>query len=239
LHGFVGDARGTWGHQIDGLCDEFTVVAWDAPGAGRSSDPPESFRMPDYADCVASFVQALGIDRPHVAGLSFGGALALEFFRRHPMLPRSLVLAGAYAGWSGSLPADQVEERLQRSLKLSELPAEQFADAMLASMFSTSAPPEGVKAFAASVLAFHPVGFRAMTRSLAEADSRDVLASIDVPTLLLFGDKDVRAPLEIGEALHAAIRTSRLVVLPGVGHVSCVEAAERFTGEIRDFLRSV
>src|SRR5437899_7194248 len=43
LHGFVGDGR-EWRRQVDGLSDQFTVVAWDAPGAGASSDPPESFR---------------------------------------------------------------------------------------------------------------------------------------------------------------------------------------------------
>lgn len=94
LHGFVGDSR-EWRRQIDGLSHEFTVVAWDAPGAGRSSDPPESFRMPDYADCLAGFVGALGLERPHVVGLSFGGALALELYRRHPAIPMTLVLAGA------------------------------------------------------------------------------------------------------------------------------------------------
>lgn len=50
LHGYVGDGRATWRCQIAELSDEFTVVAWDAPGSGRSSDPPESFRLPDYAD---------------------------------------------------------------------------------------------------------------------------------------------------------------------------------------------
>src|SRR2546425_2513964 len=110
LHGFVGGSRGTWRRQIEGLSDTFTVVAWDAPGSGRSSDPPESFRMPDYADCLAGFVDALSLGRPHVAGLSFGGALALELYRRHRTIPRTLVLAGAYAGWTGSLPPDVVDQ---------------------------------------------------------------------------------------------------------------------------------
>jgi pimeloyl-ACP methyl ester carboxylesterase len=236
LHGFVGDGRATWRHQIDGLSDAFTVIAWDAPGAGRSSDPPEYFRMPDYADCLAGFVDALGFPHAHVAGLSFGGALALELYRRHPAVPRTLVLAGAYAGWPGSLPREAAEQRLQQSLQFSDLPAAQFVAAMVASMFSESAPPERVAEFVASVSRFHPAGFRAMARSTAEADLRDVLARIDVPTLLLYGDKDVRAPLYVGEALHLAIPASRLVVLPGVGHVSSVEAAERFTSEVRAFL---
>lgn len=103
-------------------------------------------------------------------------------------------------------------------------------------MFSKSAPKERVDGFAASVVEFHPNGFRAMALATAEADLRDVLAHIDVPTLLLYGDEDVRAPLSVAEALHASIPQSRLVVMPGVGHVSSVEAAERFNLEVRDFL---
>ena len=115
LHGGASDHR-EWRRQRDALCDEFTVVAWDAPGCGQSSDPPESFRLPDYADCLAGFIAALDLERPHVFGLSFGGGLALELYRRHPALPRSLILASAYAGWAGSLPAGVVEQRLRQVL---------------------------------------------------------------------------------------------------------------------------
>jgi pimeloyl-ACP methyl ester carboxylesterase len=192
LHGFVGDSR-EWRRQIDGLSDEFTVVAWDAPGSGRSSDPPESFRMPDYADCLAGFVDALGLRRPHMVGLSFGGGLALELYRRHPTIPRTLVLASAYAGWAGSLPPEVVEQRLQQSLQLADRPPDQFVRAMIPTLFSESASAEKVDEFAAIITEFHPAGFRTMARSLAEADLRDVLPRIDVPTLLMYGDKDVRA----------------------------------------------
>jgi pimeloyl-ACP methyl ester carboxylesterase len=239
LHGFVGGSRGTWRRQIEGLSDAFTVVAWDAPGSGRSSDPPESFRMSDYADCLAGFVEALGLRRLHIAGLSFGGALALELYRRHPTIPTALVLAGAYAGWSGSLPPDVVGQRLRQSLEVADLPPDRFVAAMIPTMFSESALAERVEEFAVAVSEFRPAGFRAMARSLAEADLRDVLARIDVPTLLLHGDMDVRAPLSVAEALHAAIPTSRLVVFRGVGHVSSVEAAERFNEDVRDFLQKI
>src|SRR6266511_3739056 len=113
LHGGLGDSR-EWRRQLEGLADDFTVTAWDAPGCGGSSDPPETFRLPDYADCLAGFIQALDLGRPHVGGLSWGGGLALELYRRHPQVPRSLVLASAYAGWAGSLPPEVVAERVER-----------------------------------------------------------------------------------------------------------------------------
>jgi pimeloyl-ACP methyl ester carboxylesterase len=76
-------------------------VAWDAPGCGGSSDPPDGFRIADYAACLSDFIRKLGLGRPHVVGLSFGATLALELYRLDPELPRALVLASAYAGWSG------------------------------------------------------------------------------------------------------------------------------------------
>jgi len=236
LHGFVGDGRSTWHRQIEALSDEFTVVAWDGPGAGRSADPPASFRMPDYADCLAGFMATLGLGRSHVAGLSFGAALALELYRRHPKLSTTLILASAYAGWAGSLPPDVAEQRLEQSLRSSELSPTQFVATMLPTMFSKSASKAQIAEFVAAVSEFHPAGFRAMAQASAQADLRDVLPHIEVPTLLLYGDEDVRAPLIVAGALHASIPGSRLVVMNGVGHVSSVEAPDRFNREVRFFL---
>ncbi len=236
VHGFVGDARGTWSGQLEALSADFTVVAWDGPGTGRSADPPAWFRLPEFADCLAGFVAAVGLRHPHVAGLSFGGAMALELYRRHPAVPRTLILASAYAGWAGSLAPEAVADRLRFCLDVADLPPDDFVELMLPSMFSRSAAPERVAAFAAAVREFHPVGFRAMALASAEADLRPVLGRVSVPTLILSGDRDSRAPLSVAEALHAAIPGSQLVVLEDVGHVSAVETPERFNAAIRRFL---
>jgi pimeloyl-ACP methyl ester carboxylesterase len=237
LHGYVGDGRTLWRRQIEDLCDEFTVVAWDAPGAGGSSDPPELCGMAGYADCLASFVEALGLEQAHVVGLSFGAALALEFYRRHPEVPMTLVLASAYAGWGGSLPADVTEWRLQQALELSDLSPAAFVEALLPTMFSASTPAEAVDEFGANMMEFHPVGFRAMARASTE-DLRGVLPTITIPTLLVYGDEDERAPLNVAEDLRDSIPNSRLVLLPGAGHVCNIEAARQFNREVRTFLRS-
>lgn len=237
LHGILGDRR-VWRRQLDDLSDEFAVVAWDAPGCGRSSDPPETFRLPQYADCLAGFVDALGLRRPHVLGLSLGGALALELYRRHPTVPMTLVLASAYAGWAGSLPAEVVEQRLRQCLREADQPPDQWVPGWIPGLLTESAPAELVAEVVAMMSEFHPAGYRAMAYAVAEADLRDVLPHIDVPTLLLYGDADQRSPLNVAEDLHAKVPTSRLVVLPGVGHLSNVEAAAPFNAEVRIFLRS-
>jgi pimeloyl-ACP methyl ester carboxylesterase len=239
LHGGFGISSSMWRPQLDRLSDEFTVVAWDMPGCGHSSDPPEGFGASDYVDCLVEFIKALGLERPHVLGLSFGGVLALELFRWHPTVPRSLVLASAYAGWVGSLPAEVVEQRLQRALREADLPPEQWVRGYIPGFFTEAAPTELIEEMAAMMSEPHPAGLKAIALAFGKADLRDVLPRIDVPTLLLYGDKDVRSPLNVAEDLHAQIPGSTLVVMPGIGHVSNMEAPERFNAEVRNFLREV
>ena len=238
LHGYLGDGRATWGPQLDALSDEFTVVAWDGPGTASSADPPPGFRLADFADRVAELIGALGLERPHVAGISLGGALAIELYRRHPDLPRTLVLASGYAGWAGSLPPAETELRLRQVLELADRPPADFIKEVGPTMFAESTPAETVDAFVANAAEFHPAGLRAMARSMAEADLCDVLPQIAIPTLLIHGDSDVRSPLYVAEQLHAGIPGSKLVVLRGVGHLVNLEAPERFNAALRAFLRS-
>jgi pimeloyl-ACP methyl ester carboxylesterase len=237
VHGAVSDSR-VWRRQLDDLSDEFTVVAWDAPGCGRSADPPDSFRLPDYADALAGFIAALGLGRPHVLGHSFGGGLTLELYRRHPAVPATLILVGAYAGWAGSLPRTEVERRLRFALAVADRLPGGFEPTSMPGLFSKAMSPETVAELVTIMSEIRPVATRAMAHALAEGDLRDVLPAIDVPTLLLYGDADERSPLNVAEDLRDSIPTSRLVVMAGLGHVSYLESPERFNAEVRSFLRS-
>jgi pimeloyl-ACP methyl ester carboxylesterase len=235
LHGGWSDTR-VWRWQLDGLAGDFAVAAWDAPGCGKSSDPPAGWRMADYADCLAGWLEALGIERPHVLGLSWGGALALELYRRHPQVPATLVLAGAYAGWAGSLPPDEVAERLARVRREIERPPAEWVRGYLPSFLTEAAPASLAGEVEAMMLDLHPGGTRTMLEAMAEADLRDVLPRIAVPTLLLYGALDRRSPLAVAEELHAAIPSSQLVVLDGVGHLANAERPEAFNAAVRDFV---
>jgi pimeloyl-ACP methyl ester carboxylesterase len=238
LHGIPGDAR-VWRRQLDDLADEFMVVAWDAPGCGQSSDPNGPFGVTEVATCLADFVEVLDLGRPHVLGLSWGSGVALELYRIAPTLPRSLVLASGYAGWAGSLPVDVVAQRLDAYLTAARTPPNEALRDWRRGLFSPSAPAEIVDEAMAIASEFHPDSLSALARSFAETDLRAVLPAIQVPTLVLHGDADTRSPLNVGHALHTAIPGSQLAVLPGVGHVSNIEAPQSFNAEVRRFLQSV
>jgi pimeloyl-ACP methyl ester carboxylesterase len=228
-----------WGPQLDALADEFTVIAWDAPGCGGSFDPPPDFGSEGYADSLARFIGEQSLERPHVLGLSFGTIVALELFRRHPGIPGSLVLASAYAGWAGSLPAEEVEARRRGWIEDANRPPEQMVDALADTLFTDSVPAAVRDELMGMTFDFRPAGLRAVANASAGADLRDVLARIDVPTLLIYGDADKRSPVSpVGKNLHAAIPGSELVVLPGIGHMVNLEVPERFNEEVRSFLRA-
>lgn len=239
LHGGPSDSR-QWRRQLADLSDEFGVVAWDMPGCGQSSDPPPNWRTRDYVDCLAEFIQVLGLERPHLLGLSFGSGLALELYRWYQSIPRSLILASAYAGWAGSLPRAVVEQRKQGMLKRIELPPDEWAREWLPTLLTESTSPNVIDELKAILLEFHPEGQRALLRSgWAEQDARDILPQIKIPTLLLYGGKDVRSPMDVAKEMHASIPGSTLVVMEGIGHESDMEAPDRFNSEVRRFLRSV
>ena len=241
LHGGMDDSR-SWRWQVNDLADEFRVLAWDAPGCGQSSEPPDIWRMADYADCLKAWLEATGIERPNLLGLSWGSTLALELYRRHPRVPLSLILASAYAGWAGSLPRAEVAARLEGVLAGVDLSREELLRGW-PGLLSPAASPKLIEELASiwddNGGSSHPAGYRAMAHSMAEADLRDVLARIDIPTLLLYGELDQRSPLDIAKELRDRIPSARLEVIPSVGHVSNAEAPNEFNRRVREFLHSV
>ena len=237
LHGFLCDSR-CWGPQLSHLSDQFRVVAWDAPGAGSSSDPADSFTTANYVHCLAGFMDAVGIERAHILGLSWGGILAQEFSRLHAERFRSLILAGTYAGWRGSLPESVWKERLESCLRWASGPHEALVAKFVPSVFTDAAPRQLRAEFSTIVSEFHPAGFRLMSLSSAEVDTRDLRPRIDVATLVLWGEDDRRSPLNVAEQFHAAIPHAERAIIPAAGHLSNMERPDVFNGHVRRFCLS-
>lgn len=235
LHGAVCDSR-VWRIELESFADAFTVVAWDAPGCGGSDDPPEDFRMGDFADTLAGFVEALDLGRPHLLGHSWGSTLALELCRRRPALACTLVLVGAYAGWAGSLPPSEVQARLEFALSAADNGPNCFEPTSMPGLFSDMMPIDRANELATIMSDIRPAGTRTMAYALAEADLRDALPTIEVPTLLVYGDADTRSPLSVANALHRSIPGSTLSVLPGLGHECYLESPTSFETVVRPFL---
>ena len=124
--------------------------------------PARAFRLPDFADCLAEFVAALGAGRRTSSACpSAGGS---RWSSPAPAVPATLVLVGAYAGWAGSLPAEVVEQRLRQYERLADAPPDRLVDEVLPTLFTESAPAEASAELAASISEFHPAGLRRAPR---------------------------------------------------------------------------
>jgi pimeloyl-ACP methyl ester carboxylesterase len=235
-HGAAEDGR-VWRPQLDALADELTVVAWDEPGAGRSSDVPAGFGLEDYASCLAAVVEAVGLGPAHVAGLSWGGTVVQELYRRRPELVATLILVDTYAGWKGSLPEAEVRARVDGARRMLAAPPAEF-DPTLPGLFAGEPPAELVPLLEEMTAAVRPASLATQLAIMAEADQRDLLPRIAVPTLLVWGELDVRSPLSVAREFERAIPDAQLVVLPGAGHVSNLERPGEFNEAVRAFCRS-
>ena len=235
VHGAADDSR-IWRPQLDGLADEFTVVAWDEPGAGHSSDLPEGFELADYAHCLGALIEALELGPVHVAGLSWGGTVVLELYRRHPELVATLILIDTYAGWKGSLPAEEVRARVASARQMLAAPPGHF-DPTFPGLFAGDPPAQFVPMLAAIAGDVRPATLGHQLTLMAEADHRDLLPRIGVPTLLVWGELDVRSPLSVARQFDEAIPDTELVVIEGAGHVSNLEQPEQVNQAVRRFCR--
>jgi pimeloyl-ACP methyl ester carboxylesterase len=210
VHGAADDSR-VWQPQLTALADEFTVVAWDEPGAGRSSDVPADFDLADYASCLAAVIEALGLGPAQVAGHSWGSTVVQELYRRYPELVATLILIGAYAGWKGSLPPDEVAARVKDVQEMLAAPGTGFAGDV------------------------RPKSIETQLFLMAGADERDLLPRIAVPTLLIWGELDARSTLSVARQFERAIPDTKLVVIPDAGHSCCLEQPNDVNDAIRGF----
>ena len=236
VHGAAEDST-VWRAQLVALADEFTVVAWDEPGAGRSSDVPADFGLADYARCLAAVIETLGLGPAHVAGLSWGSTVVQELYRHNPGRVATLILIGAYAGWKGSLPAEEVAARVEGVRRLLAAPAEAF-DPTLPGLFAGEPPAEFVSLLEEVAADVRPETIRTELFLMAEADQRDLLPRIAVPTLLIWGELDARSPLSIARQFQEALPQTELVVIPRRGARLPARATRTGHEAIRNFCRA-
>ena len=214
------------------------MVAWDEPGAGGSADPPDDFGLADFGDALAGLIEALGLAPAHVGGLSWGGVVALETYRRHPDVVRTLVLCDTYAGWKGSLPPEEVEARVAGVRESLEVPGDEFVP-VIPGLFASDPDPEVVAELARLEAEASPATFRRLVTEIAECDLSDLLPRIAVPTLLIWGEGDARSPVDtVARQFHEAIPQSELVVIPRAGHMSNMERPDEFNRAVREFCRA-
>ena len=238
LHG-IGGGSAQWRAQLEGLADEYTVIAWDTPGYGDSDDPDGDWRMADYAERLAEFLDRLTPDPVHILGQSWGGVLAQEFYREHADRVRSLILSDTFPGDAARPEAERNAGLQGRLNALATMTPAEMARLRLPLLVPVDTPEAIKQEIEAMLAAIHPDGYRQAAIALHHSDERDVLPSIGVPTLVIAGEHDHVVPLALSRQLVDGIRGARLEIIPGTGHLSNQEKSDEYNVIVRGFLRAV
>jgi 3-oxoadipate enol-lactonase len=229
LHGFPMSHQ-QWQPQLERFAASHRVIAPDLRGLGDSviTDPQATMTMEQHADDVAALLQHLNISLPvTVIGLSMGGYALWQLVRKYPQVLGKVVLC--HTRTVADTP-EQAAGRLQLAEKtLVEESAEPVLAAMLPKLLPETAP-ESVR-FAVTRMArgSSPTGLAATLRGLAtRPDAGDVPAQIRVPTLVITGELDAISPPAEMQTWASRIPNHTFVNLPGVGHLSPLEAPDLF-----------
>jgi pimeloyl-ACP methyl ester carboxylesterase len=226
--------------QLPAYTEHFSCIAIDLPGSGESDKPAGPYSTEGYADQVAAFLGAIGIEQAHVAGVSLGAAVGMHLAARHPGRVRSLSL---HSAWDASDAYLTSVVELWRALARS-LPT--VADVIIQGIFPLAftpalyvGRPEVVEALADFVRGrpAQPVdAFLAQTEAALAHDASSVLREIGVPTLITFGARDLVCSTRFAEPLQSGIDESELVVFDELSHAGLHQDPETFNRATLDFL---
>jgi len=247
VHEFAGDAR-SWHPQVRHFARRYRTIAFNARGYPPSDVPadPALYSQDHAVEDIRGLLDALGIDRAHVCGLSMGGYATLLFGLRHPARARSLVVAGC--GY-GSVAADRQTfrrdaEAVARRLETEGMApvADTYARGPMRVQFEAK-DPLGWREFASQLAAGSALGHALTLRGVqmtrpSVLDLQKELEGLLVPTLIVTGDEDEPC-LEPGLFLKRMIPTSGLIVIPKAGHTINLEEPEAFNRAVGDFLAAV
>jgi pimeloyl-ACP methyl ester carboxylesterase len=251
LHGMAGSSA-TWRHVMPLLARDFTVVAPDMLGHGRSAKPRADYSLGAYASGIRDLLMALGHERATFAGQSFGGGVAMQLAYQYPEICERLILVG-----SGGLGIE-----VNPILRALSIPGASYALPIgcrpifrdMGGKLGAWLHRRGKRPSAAAVEIWRSYA------SLADADTRKAfvitlkgvvdhlgqrvsardrlyLAS-DMPTMIIWGEHDPIIPVKHAHAAHASIPGSRLELFPESGHFPHCEEPQRFARVVNEFIAS-
>jgi pimeloyl-ACP methyl ester carboxylesterase len=239
IHGHPFD-RSMWRSQIDHFRRRWRVIAPDLRGYGASAVVPGTTPLSAFAGDIAGLCDELGAGRVVVAGLSMGGQIAMEFYRRFPDRVRGLALADT------SAMAETEEGARERRAMADRLVREGmagYAEAVLPKMVAPRnirASPEVADHVLRMMRATHPEGAAAAMRGRVERpDYRDLLARATVPVLIVVGSEDEFTPVADARVLHASIPGADLAVIDGAAHMPNLERPAEFNRALERLLERV
>jgi pimeloyl-ACP methyl ester carboxylesterase len=253
IMGLGGDSR-AWMFQVPDFSQHYRTIVFDNRGVGRTSKPAGPYTIAAMADDTAGLMNAIGLHRAHVVGVSMGGMIAQELALRHPAKVRSLVLGCTY-------PEPDAGVEQQRQSAVAQLPGSIGADGNITidlaaidplMFFQTLIPsvfnpefimtelPKLMQIFSGALeYGFSLEALLGQVHAVSTHKATDRLHQIRVPTMVITGDSDRLIPPGNSDILARAIPNAKLVKIEGGSHGFNFETPQVFNREILTFLASV
>jgi 3-oxoadipate enol-lactonase len=238
---YLADDQACYAFQVAEYAKYFTCFTVDPRGAGLSSKPEGAYTTELFADDVAAFMQAAGVGRAHVAGLSLGAATSMWLAAKHPERVASLSL---HSAWDSS---DAFLRVVVEGWRVMAQALDSVTDMVIQGIFPWcftpelyAARPEYIDSLAAFVRGrpMPPVdAFLRQSQAVLSHDARDVLGAIQAPTLITFGQHDMVTSTRFAGPLTAAIPGAEMVVFENCSHAPIYEDVEGFNQPTLAFLR--
>lgn len=237
-NGIIMNAATSWMFQTPALAPHYQLLQYDCRGQGQSDHPEEAYSMEGHADDLARLLDDLGVDRAHIAGISYGGEVAQTFALSYPARTRSLILADT---------ASEVRPQLRMVIQ-SWLDALESGDPL--AFFHATVPWNFSAAFIQANQGlleeakkrYAELDFPAvirLCRCFLKLDLTTRLGEITQPTCVMVGEKDWLKGIEYAGILRDHIPGAELHLIPGAGHASCWENPAVFNTIILGFLAKV
>jgi pimeloyl-ACP methyl ester carboxylesterase len=251
----LGGSWRAWTHQIAYLSGRYRFISWDYRGLYRSGPPADAdaLRVEDHVRDAEVIMEAEGVERAAIFGWSMGVQVALELFRVAPERVAALVLLNGVAGRPYESVADlrALQHVLPRGIRGLRMVAP-LVEAVTRKVVewpevATWLKRVGLASAALDEELFHELSgsFRDLDMDvymhtlelLGEHDAFDVLPDIDVPTLVIAGDRDLMTPRRVAERMVRLIPAAELMLVPGGTHYVAVEYPELVNLRVEKFFR--
>jgi 3-oxoadipate enol-lactonase len=233
LSSSLGTTQELWSRQLPELVERFRVLTYDHPGHGASALPEQPCTVEALADGLLELLDALGLERVSLCGVSLGGMVGMALALEAPERVDRLVLSctSAYLG-----PPEGWAERA-RIVRAEGM--ESIADTVVGRWFTPELAreePETVARFRAMLAATPPEGYARCCEAVGAWDARGRISAIAAPVLVVAGKDDAATPVESAELIASRIPGARLHVLERAAHLANVERAEAFTSAVLEHL---
>ena len=232
-----------WFRQVPVFSQQYRVVTFDSRGSGQSDKPDAPYSMEMMAGDLAGLLEAIGINKAHIFGVSMGGMIAQHFALRYPERVSSLILGCTTCGGPYSIIPDaeamtvladfEHMRKLTPAERIMEmtpfLVSQEFVDKNLVLL------QEAMVKMMEHIAPLH--GAMRQAHAIWEHDTYERLPEIRVPTLVIAGDADRLIPVENSRILASRIPRAELVIMKNMGHGFIIEAADEANRTVLDFLR--